>query len=112
MAILMLGLAGFPFTAGFIGKVGVFGAAMDAGYVWLVVLGVVTTVAGLYFYIRVIALMYMTEPVAAEAPGTQTAEPEPATTTRVVLAVAVAVTIVLGLVPWPLLETVRDALPL
>ena len=69
-------------------------------------------VAGLYFYIRVIALMYMSEPVAVEAPGTQTADPESATSTRIVLAVAVAVTIVLGLVPWPLLETVRDALPL
>lgn len=112
VAVLMLGLAGFPFTAGFIGKVAVFAAAVEADYVWLVVLGVLTTVAGLYFYVRVITLMYMREPVAVEAPGTLRADPEPTATTRLVLAVSVAVTIVFGLVPWPLLDFVRDALPL
>ena len=112
LAVLMLGLAGFPFTAGFIGKVAVFSAAADADYVWLVVLGVLTTVAGLYFYVRVITLMYMREPVPVEAPGTLRADPEPSATTRVVLAVSVAVTVIFGLVPWPLLDFVRDALPL
>ena len=112
LAVLMLGLAGFPFTAGFIGKVAVFSAAVEADYIWLVVLGVLTTVAGLYFYVRVITLMYMREPVPAEAPGTLRADPEPTTTTRLVLAVSVVVTIVFGLVPWPLLDFVRDALPI
>jgi len=112
MLVLLVGLGGIPFTAGFIGKVSVFTAAADAGYLWLVVLGLLTTVVGLYFYLRVVTAMFMRQPVAAEAPGTATAEPAPTTTARIVIAVAVVVTVVFGLIPWPLLDIVRDALPL
>lgn len=112
MAILMLGLGGIPFTAGFVGKVTVFTAAIDAGYAWLVVLGLLTTVGGLFFYLRVIATMFMRAPVLADAPGTATADPEPTTAARVVLAVSVAVTLFFGILPWPLLDVVREALPL
>ena len=111
LAFLMLAMGGIPFTAGFIGKVTVFAAAIDADYLWLVVLGLVTAVAGLFFYLRVVAYMFM-RPVAAEAPGTMRAEPEPSRGARIVLALATAVTLVFGLIPWPLLEAARDALPL
>ncbi len=112
MAALMLGLAGIPFTAGFVGKVTVFTAAVDAGEGWLVVLGLLTTVIGLYFYLKVIGTMFIREPVAAEAPGAAPAIPEASATTRVVLAVAVAVTFVLGVYPWPILDALHRALPL
>jgi len=112
MMFLLLGLGGIPFTAGFIGKVSVFTAAADAGYGWLVVLALVTTVVGLYFYLRLVATMFMRQPVAAEAPGADEAPPELPTTGRVAVAVAVGVTFFFGLVPWPLLDIVRDALPL
>ena len=112
MMVLMLGMGGIPFTAGFIGKVGVFSAAAGADYLWLVVLGLLTTVVGLYVYLRVVAAMYLRQPVAAEAPGTETADPSTSGATRVVLAVSVVVTVLFGLVPWPLLEIAREALPL
>jgi NADH-quinone oxidoreductase subunit N len=111
LALFMLGLAGFPLTAGFVGKVSVFGAAAEAGYLWLAVVALVVAVAGLYFYLRVIVLMYFSEPVLAEAPGTATASPRLDGSDRVVLGIAAAVTLGLGLVPWPLLELVRNALP-
>jgi NADH-quinone oxidoreductase subunit N len=112
MALFMLGLAGFPLTAGFVGKVSVFSAAASADYLWLAVLGLVVAVAGLFFYLRVIVLMYFTEPALAEAPGTATASPQVEGSTRAVLGAAAAITLGLGLVPWPLLELVGHALPL
>ncbi|MFQ5555645.1 MAG: NADH-quinone oxidoreductase subunit N [Acidimicrobiia bacterium] len=112
MAVLMLSMAGIPFTAGFVGKVSVFAAAADAGYTWLVVVGLVTAVAGLFFYLRVIVRMYFQQPVLAEGPGTATAGPEATVQQRAVLGMAIAVTIAFGLVPWPLLNLVQYALPL
>ena len=112
MALFMLGLAGFPLTAGFVGKLSVFSAAASADYLWLAVLALVVAVAGLFFYLRVIVLMYFTEPALAEAPGTATASPQVEGSTRAVLGAAAAITLGLGLVPWPLLELVGNALPL
>ena len=113
LALFMLSMGGIPFTAGFVGKLGVFGAAIDAGYLWLAIVGLVVAVAGLYFYLRVIVVMYFQEPAAVEGPGTATATRVPvAGTTAVVIAVAALVTVALGLVPWPLLNWVRHALPL
>ena len=112
LALFMLAMGGIPLTAGFVGKVGVFGAAIDAGYEWLAIFALVAAVAGLYFYLRVIVLMYFQEPVVAEAPGTLQAPPEPSATAATVLGIAAAITIVFGLVPWPLLDAVRLALPL
>ncbi len=43
----MLGLGGIPLTAGFVGKIGVFAAAIDAGFLWLAIVGLVVAVAGL-----------------------------------------------------------------
>lgn len=111
LAILMISLGGIPATAGFVGKVGVFAAAIEAGYLWLAILGVIAAVGGLYFYLRVIVLMYFQQPVLAPGPGTAHAEPEPSEPERVVIAVSLAVTVVFGLIPWPLLELVRHAVP-
>jgi NADH-quinone oxidoreductase subunit N len=102
-------MAGIPLTAGFVGKVAVFRAAIDADYLWLVILAVVATVAGLYFYLRVIVVMYLSVP--AEAEGAP-AGPTVGWGARLALAVAAAVTLILGIAPWPLLKVLRDALPL
>jgi len=64
LAILMFAMAGVPPTAGFLAKMFVLLAAMHAGYVWLAVLGVITSVVASYYYLRVIKLMYFDEPVA------------------------------------------------
>ena len=109
MTFLLLAMAGIPLTAGFAGKVAVFRVAIDAGYLWLVVVAVLATVAGLYFYLRVIVVMYMAGPGEAggELPG-----PAVGWGARLTLAAAAAVTLVFGIAPWPLLEVLRDALPL
>jgi NADH-quinone oxidoreductase subunit N len=66
LALFLLSLAGMPPTAGFIAKVAVFSAAVQAGYWPLVMIAVIASVIAAFFYIRVIVLMYMQEP--AEAP--------------------------------------------
>jgi NADH-quinone oxidoreductase subunit N len=122
LTIAMLGLGGFPVTAGFIGKFYLLQAAIDAGYDWLAVFIVVGSVISLGYYLRVVAVMWLSpvdvgvQPAAGgplrrlarvsgwspEAEGR--AQPE-------VLAVAVimaAAVIVLGIVPSPLLNLAND----
>jgi NADH-quinone oxidoreductase subunit N len=62
MAVFMLSLIGMPLTAGFIGKALVFSATLEAGLLWLAVIGVLTSVISAYYYIRVIVSMYLREP--------------------------------------------------
>jgi NADH-quinone oxidoreductase subunit N len=61
MTIFLLSLGGFPLTAGFIGKWYVFSAAIKSGYNWLAIIGVLTSVISVFFYLRIVVLMYMTE---------------------------------------------------
>jgi NADH-quinone oxidoreductase subunit N len=109
LGLMMLAMGGIPVTAGFVGKVAVFRSAIDAGYLWLVITGVVATVAGLFFYLRVIVLMYMQPAAEPSDTGVRLSVPLGA---GIALSVAALVTLVAGLVPWPLLEWLRDALPL
>jgi len=60
MTVFLLSLGGFPPTAGFIAKWYVFGAAIKAGYYWLAVIGVLTSVVSVFFYLRIVVMMYMT----------------------------------------------------
>ncbi len=60
MTIFLLSLGGFPPLAGFIAKWYVFSAAIKAGYVWLAVIGVLTSVISVFFYLRIVVMMYMT----------------------------------------------------
>jgi NADH-quinone oxidoreductase subunit N len=65
LAIFMFGLAGVPPAAGFFSKLYVFLAAIDANLVGLAVIGVVTSVVGAFYYLRVVKVMYFDEPVGA-----------------------------------------------
>ena len=58
----VLSLMGFPPTAGFFGKYYVFNAAVQAGDVWLAIVGVLASAVGAYYYLRVIVVMFMQEP--------------------------------------------------
>ncbi|MBM3299572.1 MAG: NADH-quinone oxidoreductase subunit N, partial [Deltaproteobacteria bacterium] len=62
MAIFLFSLAGMPPTAGFVGKFTIFAAAVREGYIWLVVVGVLTSAASVFYYFRVVMKMYMEEP--------------------------------------------------
>ncbi len=125
MTIAMLALAGFPATAGFIGKFYLIDAAVEGDYTWLAVFIVVGSMISLAYYLKVIAAIWMT-PAEADA-GAAVAAPLPggdqpvlaggaeeATSWRgqgEVVAVAVvfgALTLILGIVPSPLFDVVRD----
>jgi len=60
MTVFLLSLGGFPPMAGFIAKWYVFSAAVAAGYTWLAIIGVLTSVVSVFFYLRVVVMMYMT----------------------------------------------------
>jgi NADH-quinone oxidoreductase subunit N len=59
MFVFMLSLSGVPLTAGFTGKFQIFKAAIDQGYIWLAVIGVLNSVISVYYYLRIVVVMYM-----------------------------------------------------
>src|SRR5689334_10691942 len=97
MLLFMLSLGGIPPTAGFMGKFWLFGAAIDAGYYWLALIGVLNSAISLYYYVRIVVFMYI---------KTEQAGSEPAMTPALGLALGVAVvgTILLGVYPRMLFE--------
>jgi NADH-quinone oxidoreductase subunit N len=103
-ALFLLSFAGFPLTSGFIGKWSVFSAALSGGYWPLVVVGVLTSAIAAYFYVRVIVLMFFTDPVGD---GPDVAIPSLMTT--VVISAAAIVTLALGIVPGPALAIAQHA---
>jgi NADH-quinone oxidoreductase subunit N len=103
MLIFMLSLGGIPPTAGFMGKFWVFGAAIDAGYIWLAVIGVINSALSLYYYVRVVVAMWIHAPDADAAPLTLS----PAI--AVVLILTAAGTILLGVYPQPLFEFAQQS---
>ncbi|MFD0023601.1 NADH-quinone oxidoreductase subunit NuoN [Streptomyces sp. NPDC058382] len=103
-AVFLLAFAGIPLTSGFSGKFAVFKAAADGGAGGLVVVGVISSAIAAFFYIRVIVLMFFSEP---KADGPTVAVPSPLTMTTI--AVGVAVTLVLGLAPQYFLDLAGQA---
>jgi NADH-quinone oxidoreductase subunit N len=59
MALFMFALAGIPPTAGFVGKFYIFSAAVQAGYIWLAIIGVMNSLVSVFYYLRITVLMYM-----------------------------------------------------
>jgi NADH-quinone oxidoreductase subunit N len=104
MAVFMFSLAGIPPTAGFIGKFYIFGAAIQQGHVWLAVIGVMASLVSVYYYLRVVVLMYM-RPAASEAPFLIPANAAIA----LALGLAVVGILFLGVYPGPLYDTVQHA---
>ncbi len=63
LGLMMVGMSGMPLTSGFIAKFGVFRQVWTEGLEWLVVVGLVASVAAFFFYLRVVVDMFMREPV-------------------------------------------------
>lgn len=104
LTIFMLSLAGVPLTSGFIGKLLVFGAAIDQGYTWVAVVGVLASAIAAFFYLRVLVVMYMQEPEDDASGQTRAGMGSYA-----VIAVTAVATLVLGIVWGPLFDLARDA---
>jgi NADH-quinone oxidoreductase subunit N len=66
MTVFLLSLGGFPPLVGFIAKWYVFSAAVEAGYYWLAIIGVLTSVVSVFFYLRIVVMMYMTPAEGAD----------------------------------------------
>jgi len=98
ITVCLLSLGGLPPTAGFIGKWYIFQAAVGAGYYWLAILGVLTSVISVFFYLRVVVMMYMAEPGGAEAP------PRVGGLGLAALAVSIVVILYLGVLPTQVLN--------
>ncbi|MFG2500081.1 NADH-quinone oxidoreductase subunit NuoN [Streptomyces sp. NPDC048441] len=103
-AVFLLAFAGIPLTSGFSGKFAVFKAAAEGGAGALVVVGVISSAIAAFFYIRVIVLMFFSEP---KADGPTVAVPSPLTMTAI--GVGVAVTLVLGVAPQYFLDLANQA---
>ena len=103
MLCFMLSLGGIPPTAGFMGKMWLFGAAIDAGAIWLVVIAVVNSAISAYYYLRVVVFMWINEDEPAGSPI--------AIGPAMALAIGIAVlgTVVLGVYPQALFSHAQSA---
>lgn len=101
MLIFMFSLTGIPPTAGFIGKFTVFMEAINAGYVSLVVIAVIFSVASAFYYLRIVMNMYMKEP--KETVTLSTTLP-----IKLTLAVTAAAVLIIGVFPSYLLDLARS----
>src|SRR5438445_1450657 len=105
MTLFMVSLAGLPPTAGFLGKLYLFRAALGAGRTGLVIVGVLTSVVSVYYYLAVIVRMYMTTP----SPAAAETEARPAGHLSLALALTAALTLLLGIVPGRVLDQAQNA---
>ena len=102
LALCLISLTGIPPTAGFMAKLYIFNAGIDANLIWLVIVGVLNAVIAAYYYLRIVKLMYLGEPVSEER----------VTSTRslnVALAIACLGVLVLGIYPWVVLKVAETA---
>jgi NADH-quinone oxidoreductase subunit N len=104
LAIFMFSLAGIPPLAGFIGKVYVFKAAIDAGLLWFAVVGVVLSVVGAYYYLRIVKIMYFDEPAEAFDPPAY-----PAVGSVAAICAALLLFFILPILSAPLLNSAQAA---
>ncbi len=103
MAVFMLSLTGVPPTALFFGKFLLFAAAVQNGFLWLAVAGILNSVVSLYYYAGVIWAMYLTPPAEGAGPVGESA------LARTLLAATLAGTLVLGVFPGPFAQLAHNA---
>lgn len=103
-SLFLLSLAGIPLTSGFIAKFGVFSAAIGSGATWLVIVGVVASIIAAFFYVRVIVLMYFSDPTPDTASVVV-----PSAFTTIAITVSAVMTIALGIFPQWLLDIIDQA---
>jgi NADH-quinone oxidoreductase subunit N len=98
LTIFLLSLIGIPITGGFFAKFYVFSAALKSQLIGLTILGVINSAIGAYYYLRLIVVMYMREPVVDEV------LPRVSLGMTVALAICVIATIYLGIMPNQVLD--------
>jgi NADH-quinone oxidoreductase subunit N len=101
MLLFLIALTGIPPTGGFVGKFYLFAAAVEGGWTWIAVIGVLMSALSLYYYFRIVVFMYFkdsaaTTPVPLRSPGIVGA-----------IAFCALATLVLGIVPGPFIELAK-----
>jgi NADH-quinone oxidoreductase subunit N len=102
MLIFLLSLAGIPPTAGFIGKYFIFLSLIQTGHYYLALLGVGYSVVALYYYFRIVVVMFMKRPLGEAPYATSFA-------LRVALGVTLVMTLLIGIYPQPIIVIAREA---
>jgi NADH-quinone oxidoreductase subunit N len=103
MTVFLLSLGGFPPMAGFIGKWYIFSAAVEQGHYWLAIIGVLTSVVSVFFYLRIVVMMYMTE-------GTEIVRPRVPLPAAAGLALATVAVFYLGILPAKVIDLALDSI--
>jgi NADH-quinone oxidoreductase subunit N len=106
LTLFLLAQAGVPLTAGFVAKLTVFSAAVDAGQYWLALIGMLAAVIGAFVYLRIILTMYAPEE-GEEAPAGPRLRVDAGT--GIALAVTATAILLLGIIPGAMLDFARDA---
>ena len=101
MAIFMFSLTGLPPTVGFFAKFAIFRAALQSGYLWLAIVGVLTSLLSAYYYLRLVVIMFMRE-------GDATATLRPAL--NIAVGITAIATLALCILPAPVLTWASQAL--
>ena len=104
MLLFMIALTGIPPTGGFVGKFYLFAAAVQAGWSWVAMIGVVTSAISLYYYFRIVLNMYLrdsdqTTPAPLRAPALVGA-----------IAFCALATLVLGIIPGPFIDLAKSSM--
>ncbi len=107
MSFFLLSLAGVPPLAGFFGKWLIFKSAIDGGFVWLTVFGLLNSVLGAYYYLRVMVFMYMREP----ALGAPFAKPMRSPMIGFAVAASAVLVLAIGLCPATVFSVASHAIP-
>lgn len=103
LCIFLFSLMGLPPTAGFTGKFYIFAGAINEGYIWLAVIGVLNSAVSLYYYLRIMVFMYFKEPQEDFSWVTINAA------TAVSIVISVAGVLYLGIVPAAVMQFARMA---
>jgi NADH-quinone oxidoreductase subunit N len=103
MSLFLFSLAGMPPTAGFIGKFYLFSGAIQEGYIWLAIIGVMNSAASVYYYLRVMVFMYF-KPAEEEFDWITVSAP-----VALSLAVSAAGTLIPGVIPSMILQYAQQA---
>jgi NADH-quinone oxidoreductase subunit N len=103
MTVFLLSLGGFPPLAGFIGEWYIFSAAVEEQHYWLAIIGVLTSVISVFFYLRIVVMMYMTE-------GSDVARPRVPLPAAAGLALATAAVFYLGILPTKIIDLAVDSI--
>jgi NADH-quinone oxidoreductase subunit N len=102
LAFALISLTGIPPTAGFVAKIYIFNAAVEADLIWLVVIAVINSVVSAFYYLRIASLMFTRDPASEEPVPTSNA-------LKLALMVSTAGILFVGIVPSPLLNAAKDA---